>query len=235
MKKKRFIWINLIILVCGITYMLYRLDSQKRIKVDKDFSKIELDTINRLMIVAHPDDETLWGGSDLINEDYLVVCITCGVNKTRVKEFEKVMKQTNDEYIMLGYPDKTNGKRDDWEKCQDDLMKDLNDIINLKDWDVIVTHNPDGEYGHEHHKMTSQFVSELVSKKDKLLYFGRYYSKDAISVVESNLPRLDDATLNIKVNQLLSVYKSQKFLEEKFSQMYPYENLIPFERWEEEE
>lgn len=38
-----------------------------------------------LMIVAHPDDETIWGGSHLINGNYTVLCITNGNNKKRKK------------------------------------------------------------------------------------------------------------------------------------------------------
>ena len=55
-----------------------------------------------LMIVAHPDDETIWGGSHLINGNYTVLCITNGNNKKRKKEFMNVMKKT--------YP-KSNQKR----------------------------------------------------------------------------------------------------------------------------
>ncbi len=39
-----------------------------------------------LMIVAHPDDETIWGGSHLINGNYTVLCITNGNNKKRIYE-----------------------------------------------------------------------------------------------------------------------------------------------------
>ena len=38
-----------------------------------------------LMIVAHPDDETIWGGSHLINGNYTVLCITNGNNKKEKK------------------------------------------------------------------------------------------------------------------------------------------------------
>ena len=46
------------------------------------------------MIVAHPDDEMLWGGAHLLNGNYLVVCITCGRSKTRDKEFKEVGEYT---------------------------------------------------------------------------------------------------------------------------------------------
>ena len=36
-----------------------------------------------LMIVAHPDDETIWGGSHLLKGHYLVVCLTNGNNEKR--------------------------------------------------------------------------------------------------------------------------------------------------------
>ena len=64
-----------------------------------------------LMIVAHPDDETIWGGSHLINGNYTVLCITNGNNKKRKKEFMKVMEKTHSKGIILSFPDKTKGKR----------------------------------------------------------------------------------------------------------------------------
>lgn len=39
-----------------------------------------------LMIVAHPDDETIWGGSHLTHGNYTVLCITNGNNKKRIYE-----------------------------------------------------------------------------------------------------------------------------------------------------
>ncbi len=41
-----------------------------------------------LMIVAHPDDETIWGGSHLINGNYTVLCITNGNNKKKKRIYE---------------------------------------------------------------------------------------------------------------------------------------------------
>lgn len=52
--------------------------------------------------------------------------------------------------------------------------------IDSKDWDKIVTHNPDGEYGHIHHKKVSKYVTMILKKEDKtnqLVYFGTYTSK----------------------------------------------------------
>lgn len=54
-----------------------------------------------LMIVAHPDDETIWGGSHLINGNYTVLCITNGNNKKRKKEFMNVTSTSCNIYTSI--------------------------------------------------------------------------------------------------------------------------------------
>ncbi len=199
-------------------------------RVNKNFKDIDLTGINKLMIVAHPDDDILWGGAHLIEDDYLVVCITCGVNKTRVNEFKQVMEKTHDKYIMLGYPDKTNGERDNWNSSKENMMKDLEEIIGLKEWDVIVVHNPDGEYGHQHHKMASQFVTSLVDDKSKLFYFGHYYSKEKISEHEAEMSSIDSKTLQKKIS-IIALYKSQSFIQTTFDHMFEHEDWVSYYEW----
>ena len=46
-----------------------------------DLKFLNIKNFNNLMIVAHPDDETLWGGKNLIKDDFFVVCLTNGYNK----------------------------------------------------------------------------------------------------------------------------------------------------------
>ena len=49
--------------------------------------------VKNLMIVAHPDDELVFGGAELIKYGilYKVVCISYKNNKIRAKEFENVI------------------------------------------------------------------------------------------------------------------------------------------------
>lgn len=47
--------------------------------------------IKNVMIIAHPDDETLWAGDHIMKDRYLIICLTNGNNKIRKKEFEKAM------------------------------------------------------------------------------------------------------------------------------------------------
>ncbi|MDD2181636.1 MAG: PIG-L family deacetylase, partial [Bacilli bacterium] len=196
------------------------------VKVNKNINSLDLSDTNKLMIVAHPDDETIWGGAELLKDNYLVVCITCGNVKGRAKEFKKVMNLSNNKYIMFGYPDKLRGVRDDWTDHQLDIKIDLMNIINYKNWDLIVTHNPDGEYGHSHHKMTSKMVTDLTKNKDNLYYFGKYYKPSKINHVKTDLTKIDKEYIDIKKNKMIKKYKTQKFTTKKFSHMFDYENWI---------
>lgn len=215
------------LVICSLLYLY------KPYEVNKDFSSIDLQNYDNLMIVAHPDDDILWGGAHLIEDNYLVVCVTCGPIKERVNEFISVMNATNDKYIMLGYPDKTNGERDNWDTVKDDISKDLESIVNLKDWNIIVTHNPLGEYGHIHHKMTNTMITELVENKDVLYYFGKYYSKKEITEHYDELYPINGSTYRTK-KHIIGLYKSQSFIQTSFNHMFEYENWIKYSDWSEE-
>ncbi len=223
-----------IILICTLTIIVGSISYYKKThEIHPDFHKLNLDGYDKLMIVAHPDDEILWGGEKLIEDNYVVVCVTCGVVQRRVNEFVKVMNETNDKYIMLGYPDKTNGERDNWDTSYDAITKDIKEIVNLKDWELIVVHNPDGEYGHQHHKMTSAITTKVVENKDILYYFGHYYTKKKISSHYEELIPMKDKTLKEK-KRIIGLYRSQRFIQTSFDQMFPYENWLTYNEWNSE-
>lgn len=232
MKKKILIAIVLIVVIVGTTIGIIYYKNTRPLKIDKDFSKINLTKVNKVMFVAHPDDDALWGGDHLLKDgkEYLVVCITCGSVKKRVDEFTKVMNNTNSEYVILGFPDKTNGEKDNWETVKDDIKKDLKEILSLKDWDLVVTHNPEGEYGHIHHIMTNEIVTNLANK-EKLMYFGKYYKKDILTDYKEQMTELSEEDYQKKY-ELLKDYKSQSnVVYDMFGHMIPYENWISYEEW----
>lgn len=185
-----------------------------------------------LMIVAHPDDETIWGGSHLLNGNYVVVCITNGNNKTRRREFESVIKQTGSIGIMLTYPDKTLGKRDNWNSCKTEIEKDVAAILKMNDWQTIVTHNPEGEYGHIHHQMTSELTTTAVSDReqlDRLYYFGKYVKAKNMDSGKYK-KYLTNAISGQKLDRkmaLTTLYGSQKKVMDHLGHMLPYENWTP--------
>lgn len=231
-KKILLIILLLILSVVGISFFVYKYKTRSYKNLQNNIEKINIDGYDNLMIVAHPDDEMLWGGSHLIDETYLVVCITCGKRRDRAEEFINVMNETKDQYLMLNYPDKTNGKRDNWDKYYKEIEKDLRKIISYKNWNLIVTHNPDGEYGHNHHIMTSKITTDMVNlenKNNKLMYFGKYYKKE-------NVPKMDkisEENYKKKMDVILPLYVSQKSTTELFSHMMYHENWVTLKEWNE--
>lgn len=188
-------------------------------------------SVESLMIVAHPDDETLWGSEELLKNKYLVVCITCGTNKKREKEIEAALKISKDRLIVLDKPDKVRGKRSDWKHYKKQIEYELKYVIKKKKWNTIVTHNPEGEYGHIHHKITSNIVTKVYNKEKigKLKYFGKYYSKKRIN--QNKFAReIPEDIYDMKI-EMIDSYKSQAFIKNRFNQMYKYENLINAEDW----
>ena len=181
-----------------------------------------------LMVVAHPDDDLLFGGTELMKDDYVVVCVTCGTSKTRLKEFKRMMNYFEDEYITLGYPDLVEGKKSEWIDEYDLITRDIKNIINLKEWDKIVTHNPDGEYGHIHHKMTNRIVTGLTDDKSKLYYFNKTYSTKYYK--ENNISKtLDEEMCNKKRELFDKYYKSQVGL--KVRHLSDYEKVTSYDEW----
>ena len=152
-------------------------------------------------------------------------CLTSPSKSRMSDEFKKVLEQSGNDGIILSYPDKAFGKKDEWKKSKDDIIKDLTKIIRYKDWDLIVTHNKEGEYGHIHHKMTHRFVTDIYDKVSPgcdLYFFGKYYTKSKIGGVEDQLTRISDEQLEYK-ERLEKLYKSQSKVVDMFCQMNPYE------------
>lgn len=197
-------------------------------------SKQDLTCIDKLMIVAHPDDEAIWGGGHLAADDYFVVCITNGYNSKRAQEFQNVLAGTNDKGIILSYPDIEDKKRSDWKSVKTGILNDLHLLLTWKDWKLIVTHNPKGEYGHQHHIMTNNYVTDTYNKYKtdsvgSLFYFGKYYAASAIGDI-ADAEQLEEEILQ-KKKKVLTYYKSQINMVTRLSHMDPYELWIRAEDW----
>ena len=166
----------------------------------------------------------------MLEDRYLVVCLTNGGIYNRRCEFEKALSYSDDKGIILCYPDLVwrNGLRvkDDWSACEKNICKDLKTLLTYKNWKMIVTHNVNGEYGHIHHKLTHRLVKDAVKKRkklDKLYYFGKYYSKKSLPKASKKLKKLKKA-LRTEKDKMCAIYRSQRQSFESFGQMTPYEN-----------
>ena len=141
----------------------------------------------KLMIVAHPDDELIFGGAELIKygSEYKVICLTNKSNEIRSKEFKKVMEKLNvGSWEMFDYEDTLYPTQ----------QFDLEDILMSRKWEKIVTHNPIGEYGHPQHKLVFDTVLNITND---FYVFGK------------SIKKLNINCLVIK-KELLTLYKSEQ-------------------------
>ncbi len=191
-----------------------------------DLEQFDFRQIKKLMIVAHPDDETLWGGAHLLDGDYLIVCMTHGKDQVRSAELEAVAEASGNACLVLCYPDKTLGRRDDWSMVKEQMEQDVSLLLECQDWELVATHNQKGEYGHIHHRITHSMVVSAYEKEQltmPLYCFGTYYSAAWLPEVQEELLRISDEALAQK-EALLTNYHSQERVVENLSHMNPYEN-----------
>jgi len=116
------------------------------------------------VIVAHPDDETLWAGGTILNNpswECFIISL-CRKNDTdRAPKFYKVLKNLNAKGIM--------GDLDDGAEQtplpEKEVEKAILDLLPQNHFDLIITHNPKGEYTkHLRHEEISKAVIMLWNK-----------------------------------------------------------------------
>jgi len=152
--------------------------------------------VNKLMVVAHPDDETLFGGGELLKHkgEYKVVALDYGNHLIRHKEFICAMESLGVEKWEHwdGEPYKSSTAYN-----ESILIPRLQRVLEEKEWDKVVTHNQGGEYGHYRHIGTHNLMARLVP--DKLWVFDTCFDEP-----------LSDTIKELKGNVLRECYPSQK-------------------------
>ncbi|QNK47559.1 PIG-L family deacetylase [Brevibacterium sp. PAMC23299] len=147
--------------------------------------------LDKLMVVAHPDDESIFGGATLLREKgWKVICLTNGENETRSNEFSQAMNMIGASFEIWDYPDELEGTFD-----ADQLKTDLKKVFRMNRIKRIVTHNLNGEYGHSQHKSLSRILHDLVcenlyvfDKSDQVLPFHLLKKKlRLLSVYQSQM------------------------------------------------
>jgi LmbE family N-acetylglucosaminyl deacetylase len=155
-----------------------------KLKLEKNAENLDLirssfkTPTDKLMIIAHPDDEIIFGGQALLEElGWRVVCLTNGRNKIRSEEIESAMHKCGVvDFTVYGLKDRLEIPLD-----SEILSNILKEEINSKEWKKIVTHNNIGEYGHPHHYQIHNEVKKIIPDIDNLWVFDK--SKDRIESV----------------------------------------------------
>jgi len=173
---------------------------------------------NKLMIIVHPEDGLIWGGNELSKGSYLVICLTCNKKDT---DFINIMNKMHNDYIFLDYDESTNFSEE-----YNILNNKLKYYLNKKDWLKIITHNQEGEYGNIPNKIISERVTTLLSNKNNLYYFSKYYLEDDFSKESIKYYQLNEEEYLNKI-KYISMLKDLDYINE-FKHLLPYES---FQKW----
>ena len=215
---------NVIIVIVALILMFFIvqafLKKPNLMPVKGQIEQVDLSNIDKLMIVSHPGDESVWGGVHLLTDNYLVVCVSCGYNEDKTDNFLKVMDYSKDPVIMMGYSDKVYFNSD-YKK----IKKQIKYILNYKNWSEVITHNPDGEYNNYQHKQINKILKE--QNVNNLNYFGKYYSSKELDKLDKETT-LDGDLISNKINNMVKKYDG---LYEDYKHMLPFEDWIEERSW----
>jgi LmbE family N-acetylglucosaminyl deacetylase len=124
------------------------------------------DFSNCAMIVAHPDDETLWAGGLMLlhPESRWTVMTICRKSDTeRAAKFQRVMQYLGAKGIMGDLDDGPEQKP----LPEKEIRKTILTLLPLDRFDLVLTHSRWGEYTrHLRHEETSKAVTAMFNTKE---------------------------------------------------------------------
>lgn len=113
------------------------------------------------VIVAHPDDETLWAGGTMLSYpewDLFIVSLCRGGDPDRALRFYKALKVFKSKGAMADLDDGPEQHPLDEVELEQEILK----LLPARHFDLIITHNPSGEYTrHQRHEEVSKAVIQL--------------------------------------------------------------------------
>ncbi len=122
---------------------------------------VDIKPKNVAVIVAHPDDETLWAGGTILSHPHwncFIVSLCRGSDADRAARFYKALKVLKSEGVMGDLDDGPDQHPLDEEELEQTIL----DLLPQKHYELIISHNPNGEYTrHLRHEEVSRAVINL--------------------------------------------------------------------------
>tara|TARA_A100001234_G_scaffold185838_1_gene169816 strand:- start:79 stop:870 length:792 start_codon:yes stop_codon:yes gene_type:complete len=186
----------------------------------------------KILIVAHPDDEIIFFSSILKSVDKILVCFGKSSDNDIISQGRKSLQKnyplTNIEWLNLNETDtyqasnwdkpiptedglEVNRNKIAYREMYDDLCKILKNKI--APYDIVYTHNPWGEYGHEEHVCIFNSVQSSMKGFSKKLYVSCYASdrSEKLYLIKKHL--LNDEIQEAKVPKELCYEIKNLYLE----------------------
>lgn len=123
--------------------------------MDKDSSK------KVALIVAHPDDETLWAGGTILSHpswECFIVCLCRGSDAERASKFGQALQVLRAEGIMGDLDDGPDQRQLEENEVEQTILE----LLPPNYYDLVISHHPSGEYTrHIRHEETGRAVIRL--------------------------------------------------------------------------
>ncbi len=113
------------------------------------------------VIVAHPDDETLWAGGTILenpSNDWFIVCLSRAGDPDRSRRFYDALKVMKVKGIMGDMEDGPDQEPLDIKKLEAEILH----LLPPVQYELIITHDVSGEYTrHKRHEEVNKAVMTL--------------------------------------------------------------------------